>query len=187
LPYSTLKTALNIASEVLNKKLGKKISPKILAASILYFACQEERHPIILKEICKVIGLNKNETKKTMKVMVLIKQKVRKFSKLDIGDYVIRLVENLGLNDKVKEKALEIINKAKEKGITAGKNPIGLAAAAVYIAAKSLKISITQKEIAQKAFITDVTIRNRYKELLNALEGKININLKKKAKVTVKV
>ena len=70
----------------------------------------------------------------------------------------------------VEAKAIEIIALAKEMGLTSGKGPSGLAAASIYIASVLLNERKTQKEVATVADVTEVTIRNRYKELTQALD-----------------
>ena len=54
--------------------------------------------------------------------------------------------------------------------MTAGKDPTGLAAAAIYIAGIIEGERRTQREIAETATVTEVTVRNRYKELVRKLE-----------------
>ncbi|HLI45710.1 MAG TPA: transcription initiation factor IIB family protein [Geobacterales bacterium] len=169
LPYSTLNEALTMAQEIIGKKLGRKFSPKAFAASILYLACKEQGYPILLKEICYAMGLNKKEMKRALLIYSTITQKIRKISKPSVNKYVERLVDLLGLGEKVKERAIQIVEDAKEKGLVAGRNPVSIAAAAVYYACKKLRIAITQKEIAAKAFITEATLRNRYKEIKELL------------------
>jgi len=117
LPYSTLKGALDIAEEILSKKIGKKFSPKVFAAAILYAACLEDSHPVLMKEICKAIGLNKKEQRKSMEIFSLIAQKVKKVLKPSMNKYIERLADSLGLNDNIKTKALQIIEQAKQKGL----------------------------------------------------------------------
>jgi transcription initiation factor TFIIB len=70
---------------------------------------------------------------------------------------------------KTQRRAIEVINMAKEKGIVAGKDPMGLAAAAIYVACVLEGEKKTQKEIAEVANVTEVTVRNRYKGLKEAL------------------
>ena len=70
-------------------------------------------------------------------------------------------------------KAEEIVQRATEMGITSGKGPTGVAAAAIYIAANMMNEPRTQKEIAEVAGVTEVTIRNRYKEISSALNMEI--------------
>jgi transcription initiation factor TFIIB len=68
------------------------------------------------------------------------------------------------------QRAIRIINEAKRKGIVAGKDPMGLAAAALYVACVLEGEKKTQKEIAEVANVTEVTVRNRYKGLKEALK-----------------
>ena len=62
------------------------------------------------------------------------------------------------------------IEKAMEKGLTSGRGPTGVAAAALYIASVLLGDRKTQRDVAEIAGVTEVTIRNRYKELTEQLE-----------------
>jgi len=65
----------------------------------------------------------------------------------------------------VKRTARKILENAKKMGLTGGKNPNGIAAAAVYIACKRHKVPKTQREIASAADITELILRQRKKEL----------------------
>ncbi|HIP63507.1 MAG TPA: transcription initiation factor IIB, partial [Archaeoglobus profundus] len=67
------------------------------------------------------------------------------------------------------KKAIEIIKKAEEKELTSGRGPTGVAAAAIYIASILCGERRTQREVAEVAGVTEVTIRNRYKELAEKL------------------
>jgi transcription initiation factor TFIIB len=73
------------------------------------------------------------------------------------------------------EKAIDLVNEAKQNGLTAGKDPTGLAAAAIYIAGILEGERRTQREIAETATVTEVTVRNRYKELVRKIEISITI------------
>jgi transcription initiation factor TFIIB len=66
-------------------------------------------------------------------------------------------------------RAIRIINEAKKKGIVTGKDPMGLAAASLYVACVLEGERKTQKEIADVANVTEVTVRNRYKGLKESL------------------
>jgi len=65
----------------------------------------------------------------------------------------------------IKRTARKILDDARKRGIMGGKNPNGLAAAAVYIACKIHKVSQTQREIANAADITELILRQRKNEL----------------------
>lgn len=74
------------------------------------------------------------------------------------------------LSEKTKRKAVEILDQATKIELSAGKDPMGLAAAALYLSCVINGENKTQKDIAVAAGVTEVTIRNRYKGLKEALE-----------------
>ncbi|MFB6076252.1 MAG: sigma factor-like helix-turn-helix DNA-binding protein, partial [Candidatus Aenigmatarchaeota archaeon] len=84
-------------------------------------------------------------------------------------DYIPRFTSMLGLKDKTQAKAIQILEEAKEYDITSGKGPTGVAAAALYIAAVLNGEKRTQREVADIVGVTEVTIRNRYKEIVEKL------------------
>ena len=90
-------------------------------------------------------------------------------------DYLVRFGTELRLSGTCQRRAAVILRDAKMGGLTAGKDPTGLAAAAIYIAGISNGERRTQRRIAEVAHVTEVTVRNRYKELVRELEIKIAI------------
>ena len=85
------------------------------------------------------------------------------------SDYIPRFATQLSLSGEVESKAISIIKKAKDNGLINGKGPIGIAATALYIASILLGERKSQRDIAEIAGVTEVTIRNRYRELANNL------------------
>jgi transcription initiation factor TFIIB len=83
--------------------------------------------------------------------------------------YVSKIAEKTKISGPTHGKAVKILHEAKQKRFSAGKDPIGLAAAALYIACMQNSEKKTQKEIAEAAGVTEVTVRNRYKTLKNQL------------------
>jgi len=83
---------------------------------------------------------------------------------------VSRIASKAGLSEKTKRSALAILHKAEATRTSAGKDPMGLAAAALYVACVMEGESKTQKDVAEAAGVTEVTIRNRYKGLKAALQ-----------------
>jgi transcription initiation factor TFIIB len=84
--------------------------------------------------------------------------------------YVSKVAEATGISGKTQGHAIEILREAKRKRATAGKDPMGLAAAALYIASLQDDEKKTQKDIAEAAGVTEVTVRNRYKTLKRQLK-----------------
>jgi transcription initiation factor TFIIB len=82
------------------------------------------------------------------------------------GRYIDKFIQELKLSMDTRNKAVELLKIAKKNGMpTQGKDPKGLAAAAIYIASKLLGENRTQNEIAELSHITEVTLRMRAKDL----------------------
>ncbi len=87
-------------------------------------------------------------------------------------DYVTKIAEKARVSSDVEGLAIKIIRDAKKKYATMGKDPSGLAAAALYIASKLKREKMTQKHLAKAAGLTEVTVRNRAKDLMKRLDLK---------------
>ncbi|MCD6538125.1 hypothetical protein J7L18_05885 [Candidatus Bathyarchaeota archaeon] len=87
--------------------------------------------------------------------------------------FLARIAGEADLPSGALETAAKILREANEKRASLGKDPRGLAAAALYIASKMQGWNVTQKELARAANITEVTVRNRYRQLCRALKIKI--------------
>jgi transcription initiation factor TFIIB len=88
-------------------------------------------------------------------------------------DYVPRFCSGLTLKGEVQSRAVEILRQAGERELTSGRGPTGVAAAAIYISSILGGERRTQREVAEVAGVTEVTIRNRYKELAEKLDIEI--------------
>jgi transcription initiation factor TFIIB len=85
-------------------------------------------------------------------------------------DYISRFCSELKLSADVRAKTLEILQDAAHQELTSGRGPTGMAAASLYIASVLCGERKTQHEVADVAGVTEVTIRNRYKELTKKLD-----------------
>jgi transcription initiation factor TFIIB len=83
--------------------------------------------------------------------------------------YISKIAEKTGISGKTQGLAIQILREAKQRKVVAGKDPMGLAAAALYIACLMNNEKKTQKDIAEAAGVTEVTVRNRYKTLKKQL------------------
>jgi transcription initiation factor TFIIB len=87
---------------------------------------------------------------------------------IDPAKYIVKVANSLNFDEKIKRKALELMEKAQRKHILVGKDPISMAASILYIvnlAEGQQNLPRTQAEIAKAAGVTEVTLRNRSKEL----------------------
>ena len=130
-------------------------------------AAQEEREKEEKREISRMIADAKKEIGRSYRFMAR-KLLIRMRPTRPI-DYVSRFASGLGLTGDVQTKAIELLTEAAEKGLTSGRGPTGTAAAAIYIASVLCGERRTQHEVADAAGVTEVTVRNRFKELSREL------------------
>jgi len=90
-------------------------------------------------------------------------------------DYIARFASALRLTPETQSRAVRILEHAQRAELTSGRGPTGIAAASLYVAALINNEKRTQREVADVAGVTEVTIRNRYKELIKELKLKDKI------------
>lgn len=145
-----------------NNLIRGRSMESVVAAS-LYTACRRGNIPRTLDEVSEASKVSKKRIGKTYRF--LSRKLDIKLKPTSPGDYISRFASKLELSGEVQAKAIDIINKALDQGLNVGRGPTGLAAAALYIASIWLNEKKTQKDIAEVAGVTEVTVRNRYKEL----------------------
>ncbi|MEB2793664.1 MAG: transcription initiation factor IIB [Caldisphaeraceae archaeon] len=157
------------------KGLTRGRSIESVVAATLYAACRKLRIPCTIDEIAKHISAKDNDVKREIArcYRLLVRDLDVEIPVIEPELFVNRIVSALGLPDYVTVEAIKILRDAKGKGTTAGKDPSGLAAAAVYLAALKHGLRRTQKEVAHVAGVTEVTVRNRYKEIAGESGNKL--------------
>ncbi len=166
---SVVEKAAYIYRKVVYKKLVRGRSISAVIGSALYAACRETNTPRTLKEIAETMNIKKGDLAANYRL--LVKTFDLKMPVVDSVQNVARIASKIGLSEKTKRHAIEILRKAEENKISSGKNPMGLAAAALYAACVTNGENKTQRDFAEASNITDMTIRNRYKGLLELLEN----------------
>jgi transcription initiation factor TFIIB len=157
-----------IYRKALDENLTRGRSIAAIIAAAMYVACRFTKTPKTLKDIVKVSGRDKGEVSRGYRLIVDT-LKIEMPSHDPLG-YVSRIAEKTNIPGKTQGVAVKILRKAKRKRVTMGKDPVGVASAVLYIACQLQGEHVTQKEIAEAAGITEVTLRNRKKELVKKLE-----------------
>jgi len=166
LPENVRETASVIYRRALDEDLLPGRSIEGVATASLYAAARQVGTPRSLDEMEAVSRVEKMELTRTYRYVV--RELKLEIQPADPEQYVPRFASDLDLSDESERRARQLLRNAKEQGVHSGKSPVGLAAAAVYAAALLTNEKVTQSEVSEIANISEVTIRNRYKELLEA-------------------
>lgn len=171
LPKDIRETAAVIYRRAVEKNLIRGRSIESIVSASIYVACRQVNLPRTLDEVAKCAEISKKKIGRSYRH--LTKELKLNLKPTYPTSYIVQFCNKLNLDKSVQEEAESIIRRAGELGIISGKGPTGVAAAAIYIASTLKNEVRTQKEIADVAGVTEVTIRNRYKEISKLL----NINL----------
>jgi len=176
LPNVVKEESSRIYNFVLQRGLVRGRSMESVIAACIYAACRTYSIPRTLDEIANASDVERKEIGRTYRFIT--RKLTLTVTPSNPNDYIARFSSVLHLSPKTQNEALKILKKAETSELTSGRGPAGIAAAALYVAAVLNSEKKTQREVADVAGITEVTIRNRYKELLD----KLGIEEKKKIK-----
>ena len=153
--------------KALDKGLVRGRSIAAIAAAALYAACRGSGTPRTLREIAEASLVDKKDVARCYRL--LLRELEVHMPIADPLTYVSKIAERTGISGKTQGIAIQILREARKRRAAAGKDPMGLAAAALYIACLKNNEKKTQKDIAEAAGVTEVTVRNRYKTLKKQL------------------
>lgn len=147
---------------------GRNINGLILSA--VYAACREANVPRTLQDVANAGNVNTKFLSRHFRL--LVRELDLKLESFAPSDFVSKLASISGLSQKTSRDALNMLHQAKEKGITAGKNPIALAAATLYLSSLINMEQKSQQKISDSCGISSVTIRN----IATLIRTKLGIN-----------
>ena len=165
---TVIEKAAYIYRKAMEKKLVRGRTIQGLVGACLYAACRNTQTPRTLQDISKGMDIKKKDIARCYRLV--FRELELKMPVVDPVKGVSRIASIVKLNEKTKRKAIQILNQAKDAGLAAGKDPMGIAAAALYLACISTGEIKSQKEISIASGITEVTIRNRCAGLRKMLE-----------------
>jgi len=172
IPSSVQETAALIYRKALNEDLVRGRSISAVAAAALYAACRYTKTAKILKEIAKASPRDIKEISRCYRLLV---RRLKVQMPIDEPlDYVSKIAENAGVSGEAQGLAIQILREAKRRHMAVGKDPSGLAAAALYVACQLRNENVSQGLLAQAAKVTEVTVRKRRKELIEGLSLRVD-------------
>ncbi len=178
LPKSVEEEAAMIYTHAVQRGLVRGRSMESVVSGALYAACRRHEVPRTLDELSEASSIEKKEIGRTYRFVT--RELGITILPSNPADYIARFASSLKLSPETQSKAVEILEMAQHEELTSGRGPTGIAAASLYVAALMHGEKRTQREVADVAGVTEVTIRNRYKELLDEL--KLDKALKKTKK-----
>ena len=168
IPSSVQDMAAIIYRKTLNEGLVRGRSISGMVAGALYAAIRFSKLPRTLKEIAEASQRTQKEIARSYSVIV------RNLDmRMPIDDptyYVTKVAEKAKVSSDVEGLAIHLIKIAKKNYATTGKDPSGLAAAILYLSARMLNEKVTQARLAKAANVTEVTVRNRKRDLMKSLK-----------------
>jgi len=140
---------------------GRMISSILVAA--VYIACREMGAARSIRDISAVSGVTRKELAKSYRLLVL--ELGIRVPLPDPMKCIVRIANKLKISEKAKRHALKKMNYLMKTQLLAGKAPMSFAATVLYISCAKYGESIAQKDMAEASGVTEVTIRNRFKDL----------------------
>jgi transcription initiation factor TFIIB len=143
-------------------------STSAVVAAAIYIAYRELGVPKTMKDISATSNVKRKDLARTYRQLVL--ELDYKVPNTDPVKCIAKLANKTNLSEKTKRQAINIMQNVTENEIlSAGKDPMGLAATVLYISCIKNGENVKQKHISNAAGITDVTLRNRFRDLKNQL------------------
>jgi len=168
LPRNIKEAASLLYRRVVEQGLARGRSIEILSAAVVYIICRQFQVPRTLEEIAEATKLESKEIGRSYRFVCrrlgIILPPVSPIN------YIPRFGSILGIPGPVQQDAIETLRKVLSLGLASGKGPMGIAAAALYMSSLKAGVKRTQKEVAEAAGVTEVTIRTRFKEINELLE-----------------
>ncbi|HKU49895.1 MAG TPA: transcription initiation factor IIB [Nitrososphaera sp.] len=163
LPDSVIEKAAYVYRKAQERKLirGRTIG-SVLAASI-YIASRQMGVLRTLDDVAASSDVKPKDVGRSYRV--LVSNMELQVPMLEPSKYVVKVANNTKISERTKRKAVAIIIEAQRRGVSVGKDPMGIAASVLYIAGQVTGEYKTQAEIAKAAGVTEITVRNRAREL----------------------
>ena len=149
------------------RKLVKGRSIHGVVAACVYAACRDTETPRTLDDVADGMNIKRKNVARCYRM--IFRELELKMPVADPINDIARIASRTGLGERTRRKAIKLLKKARKIGMVAGKDPMGLAAAALYLSCISDGGNTTQRDISNASGVTEVTIRNRCSGLKHLL------------------
>ena len=168
LPDHVVEKSAYIYRKAYQKKLLPGRSNHVILCAVVYMACRITDTPRTITDIALTGGVQKKVIQRAYRFLA---RELNTYSKsYSPTEFIERIASEINMSKKTKNQAREILEKGQKQGVTEGKHPMAMAAAALYLSAQLNQEKMSQSKIANASRISTVTIRNRVKELEKAIK-----------------
>ena len=171
-PDNVKELAAYIYRKATEQKISQGRSINAVVAASMYAACRSTQTLRSLRDISKATDIKPKKISQSYRAIV--KQLDLKIPVVNQVHCLSKISNNLGVTEKTKYFALEILQKAADLRILAGRDPVGISAAILYYACLIKKESFTQAQVAEASGISAVTVRNRFHEVRKMISMDLN-------------
>ncbi len=159
IPNNVVETAAYIYRKAVNARLTRGRTTVSLVSASLYAACREHNIPRTLDDVANAGNVERRILSRDLRTIV--KKLGLHLNQYDTTSFISKISNNMNLKEKTKRDAFEILDRCEKEQITAGKHPVGQAAASLYLSCIMNGEKISQKKFSVESGVSDVTIRNR--------------------------
>jgi transcription initiation factor TFIIB len=168
LPSAVIEKTAYIYRKAQQRGLARGRSVSALLAAAIYTVCRQMGIPRTLNDIAIISNTKRKPIAKCSRLIIY--ELDLKLPIIDTTKCIARVANKVNLSERTKHRAIDLMNDVVKSGLSAGKDPMGLAATVVYASCVRTGERKRQMDIANAADTTEVTIRNRFKEIRNMLE-----------------
>ena len=165
---NTVEVACSLFRRIQKHQLIKGRTSNSLMAASLYVSCRQTMTPRSLEDISQIGNIHKKSLQKA--VRILIDEFGLNLPQYNTSSFLSKLSSDMGISEKTKRYALKILTDVEKAGATAGKNPIGQAAASLYLASMLMGDRINQRKFCEISGVSTVTLRNRKNTIQKLLD-----------------
>ncbi|MBS3167129.1 transcription initiation factor IIB family protein [Candidatus Woesearchaeota archaeon] len=163
LPREVMNDAARLHKKAIDHDLARGRSVITIMYACTYLACKMHNLPRTVKDITKYSKIDQKEINRACK---LIRRKLNiKLKTIDLNDYLMRFASRLSLSATNTTYAEKLLNSLKDNKEFVGKNPLSVVAGIIYFTARKKRLKISQKDVVEATGVSEVTLRNRIREI----------------------
>ena len=167
LPNVVIEKAAYIYRKAHERKLSRGRHVSALVAASIYIACREMSTPRTLKDIAAASNIKRKQLAKAYTLLYI--ELDIKVPLADQTKCIAKVANKANLSEKTKRQGIRMMDQINETQLSAGKNPMGFAATILYLSCLKTGENKSQFEMAEAAGVTEVTIRNRVRDIKDKL------------------